>query len=107
MPKKKSQYGYGRKGEKRIARKLRKKGYKVKISEGSRGATDIRARKGSRRYNIQVKRTRKAQSPTVSASDVKRLKISASRQNAIPIIAEIERGKATFRSARSNRKIHP
>jgi Holliday junction resolvase len=107
LPKKKSQYSYGRKGEKKIARKLRKKGYEVEVSSGSRGATDIRARKGSRKYNIQVKRTRKGQSSSVSANDVRRLKISASRQKAIPVVADIIRGKITFRSARSKRKISP
>ena len=107
LPKKKSQYSYGRRGEKSIAKKLRKKGYTVEVSQGSRGATDLRARKGSRRYNIQVKRTKKDRSPSVSPIDVRRLKISASRQKATPVIANIIRGKISFHSARSGKKIHP
>ncbi len=102
-----SQYSYGRCGENKIARALRRKGYSVKVSRGSRGGTDIRARKGNKKYNIQVKRTRKNQDPNVSADDLKRLKTSASRQKAVPIIAKMVRGKVTYWSARIKRKIKP
>jgi Holliday junction resolvase len=102
-----SQYSYGRSGENKIAKILRRKGYSVSVSKGSRGGTDIRACKGSKKYNLQVKRTRKNRAPSVSANDLKRLKASARRQKAVPVIAKMVRGRVTYWSARIKRKIKP
>ena len=107
MVRRRAQYRYGRRGEIKIANRLRKKGYSVKVSEGSRGAADIIAHKGGRKYAIQAKRTRKTQSPRVSPDNLRRLKISARRQNATPVIAKMIRGKVSYESARINRKIRP
>jgi len=49
-------YSRGRTGEAKAAADLRKKGYSVKVSKGSRGPADVIARNGSHTRKIQVKR---------------------------------------------------
>lgn len=49
-------YSRGRTGEARTAAALRREGYSVKVTKGSRGPADVIARKGSHTRKIQVKR---------------------------------------------------
>jgi len=102
-----SQYHYGRKKEKQVATQLRKKGYKIKIHRGSRGASDIEARKGSKKWVVQVKATRKKEKTRISPSERRRLKIQARKRGATPVHAEVIRGKIRYRSVRINRKLRP
>jgi Holliday junction resolvase len=103
----KSQYRYGRGKEKQVASQLRRKGYRVTLSCGSRGASDIIAQKGSKRWVIQVKATRKKGTISVSSNELRRLKIQARKRGATPVVAEVSRGRIRFRSARINRKLRP
>lgn len=105
MPK--SQYQYGRRKERQVATHLRKKGYKVDIHEGSRGASDIEAQKGSKKWVIQVRATRKQGTTRISPNGRRRLKIQARKVGATPVHAEVARGKIRYRSARINRKLRP
>lgn len=103
----KSQYRYGRRKEKQVARQLRKNGYKVKIHKASRGASDIEAQKGSKKWVVQVKATRRKGTTRISPSGRRRLKIQARKKGATPVHAEVIRGKIRYRSARINRKLRP
>ena len=101
----KSQYGYGRRREKQVAKQLRRKGYKVTLSKGSKGASDIKAQKGSKKWVIQVKASRKKRMTRISANERRRLKIQARKIGATPVHAQVIRGKIHYRSIRINRKL--
>ena len=103
----KSQYHYGRRKEKQVARQLRRKGYNVSLQKGSRGASDLRAQKGSKKWVVQVKATRKVGTTRISPSGSRRLKIQARKSGATPVHAEVARGRIRYRSARINRKLRP
>jgi Holliday junction resolvase len=51
-------YPYGRRKELQVAEFLGRRGYECGRSQGSRGAMDLIAKRGRRRYAIQVKATR-------------------------------------------------
>ena len=101
----KSQYHYGRRKERQVARHLQRRGYSTIISSGSRGASDIRAKKGSQKWVVQVKATRKKGPTCISPSGRRRLKIQARKSGATPVHAEVVRGKIQYKSVRTNRKL--
>lgn len=103
----KSEYRYGRRKEKQVAKQLRKKGYKVKAKKGSRGASDLEARKGSKKWVIQVKATKKEGTTRISPSGRRRLKIQARKKGATPVHAEASRGKIRYKSVKTKRKLKP
>lgn len=102
------QYKYGRDKEQKIARSLRVRGASVKVSKGSKGASDLKATFSTgRKWNIQVKSTRKGTPASPSARDLGRLKQSATKSGATPVVAKVSRGRVSFSSARSGRKLTP
>lgn len=104
----KSDYEYGREKELKIARSLRARGASVKVSKGSKGASDLKATFSTgRKWNIQVKSTRKGTPASPSRKDVGRLKQSATKSGATPVVAKVTRGRVSFSSARSGRKLSP
>ena len=104
-----SQYSYGRDKELKIARSLRARGASVKVSKGSRGASDLKATFSSgKKWNVQVKATRKGNAASPSTRDLGRLKQSATMSGATPVVAKVSRGKITYSSARgSQRTLRP
>ncbi len=106
MPK--SDYEYGREKELKVARSLRAKGASVKVSKGSRGAADLKATFSTgKKWNIQVKSTRKGTPASPSARDLGRLKQSATKSGATPVVAKVSRSKVTYSSARSPKTLKP
>ncbi len=104
----KSDYEYGRDKELKIARSLRARGASVKVSKGSRGAADLKATFSTgKKWNIQVKSTREGTPASPSTRDLGRLKQSATKSRATPVVAKVSRGKVTYSSARSGRKVSP
>jgi len=104
----KSDYKYGREKELKIARSLRARGASVKVSKGSRGAADLKATfPTGKKWNIQVKSTRKGTPASPSARDLGRLKQSATKSSATPVVAKVSRGKVAYSSARSQKTIKP
>ena len=102
------QYKYGRDKEQKIARSLRARGASVKVSKGSKGASDLKATFSTgRKWNIQVKSTRKGTPASPSTRDLGRLKQSATKSGATPVVAKVSRGRISFSSARSGRKLTP
>lgn len=102
------QYKYGRDKEQKIARSLRARGASVKVSKGSKGASDLKATFSTgRKWNIQVKSTRKGTPASPSTRDLGRLKQSATKSSATPVVAKVSRGRVSFSSARSGRKLTP
>jgi hypothetical protein len=103
-----NQYKYGRKKEELVARKLRGKGAKVKLSPGSRGAADLIAKfLSGKKWHVQVKATRKGKAANPSPKDRGRLKSSASKNKSTPVIAKVSRNKVCYYSARSRKKLKP
>jgi hypothetical protein len=101
-------YNYGRRQENRVAQSLRSKGAKVTVSPGSRGAADLTARfSPSRTWKVQVKSSRGCSPASPCARDIGRLKISASRSNATPVISKVTPRGITFTSARNGRTLRP
>jgi len=99
---------YGSRQEQKVARQLRGHGATVKVSPGSRGAADLKARFPSgRSWNVQVKSSRSGTTASPSAKDLGRLKISASRSSATPVVAKVTPKGTSYRSARSGRKLNP
>ncbi len=99
---------YGQRKEAKVARQLRGHGASVKVSPGSRGAADLKATFPSgKSWNIQVKASRLGTPASPSAKDLGRLKISASRNGATPVIAKVNQTSISYRSASSGRKLNP
>ena len=103
-----NQYKYGRDKELKIARSLRGRGAKVDISPGSKGAADLDVKfKSGTRWKVQVKSTRSGTPSGPSSKDIGRLKQSATKSKATPVIANVSRGKLEYRSARSGKELNP
>lgn len=111
IKKESSQYQYGARKERAVARYLRDHGWDVSLSKGSRGAYDLAARKDSRFWLIQVKATRKQgfHLSMISPQELTRLKKSATstKGNPIPVVCLVSRNEAVFLSARSGRELDP
>lgn len=99
---------YGQRKELKVARQLRGHGASVKISPGSRGAADLKVSFPSgKSWNVQVKSSRNGTPASPCARDLGRLKISASRSGATPVVAKVDRNGIAYRSARSGRSLKP
>ena len=108
MSKKPKQVRYGMKKEEKVARSLRGSGAKVEKSPGSRGAADLKATFPSgTKWNVQVKASRTSKVHSPSARDLGRLKISASRSGATPVIAKVTPKGINYESARTGRSLKP
>ena len=103
------EFDYGAEMERRVAERLRSKGWKVKMSPGSRGPYDLSGRKGQRFWLVQVKATRRPVTFVEKLSTVERealLEVSESRR-AVPVLALVAKGWIFFLSARRWRHLHP
>jgi len=100
-----NQYKYGREKEIMVARRLRGSGAKVKLSPGSRGAADLDVEFPTKKWKVQVKSSRKGEPANPSRKDLGRLKSSATKTKATPIIAKVKRNKVEYISARNKRKL--
>ena len=99
---------YGHRQEQKVTRQLRGHGAKVKMSPGSRGAADLKARFPSgKSWNVQVKSSRSGTPASPSAKDLGRLKISASRSRATPVVTKVTPKVISYKSARSGKKLNP
>ena len=99
---------YGRDKEQKIARSLRARGASVKVSKGSKGASDLKATFSTgTKWNIQVKATRKGMPASPSTKDAGRLKQSATKSGATPVLAKVSHGRVTYSSMSSGRKLTP
>lgn len=104
----KDQYKYGREKEEKVARSLRGGGATVEISPGSRGAADLVATFPSgKKWYIQVKATRSGEAASPSKRDMGRLKQSATKGKATPVVAKVSPKGIRYESARSGRKLSP
>ena len=102
MPK---QYQYGRSKEQKVARSLRSRGAKVKVSKGSKGAADLKVKFSTgTKWHVQVKSTRKGAAASPSSKDIGRLKQSSSKSHATAVIARVTRGRIEYRSARGGER---
>lgn len=101
-------YDYGRNQEEKVARSLRGRGAKVKVSPGSKGATDVDAKFPSgTRWKIQVKATRSGEPASPTPKELGRLKQSATKSRATPVVAKVSRGKIGYESARTGKPLTP
>jgi len=108
MAKKTNQLKYGISKEKKIANAFKKSGAKVEVSPGSRGAADLKVKFATgTKWNVQVKSTRSGEAGMPSAKDLGRLKISASRSKATPVVARVSPKGVDFVSARTGKKLNP
>ena len=99
---------YGQRQELKVVRQLRGHGAKVTMSLGSRGPADVKARFPSgKSWNIQVKSSRTGIPASPSTKELGRLKISASRSGATPVLAKVTPKGISYQSARSGRKLSP
>lgn len=109
MARGKSNYHFGRSQEHRVASSLRNRGASVRLSRASRGSSDLTATFPSgRSWKVQVKSSRAGTPASPSSRDLGRLKISASRSGATPVVAKTTPKKGiSYRSARSGKKLNP
>jgi len=106
MPK--SPYKKGRAKEIKVAQSLRGKGASVKVSKSSKGAADLKAEfPTGKKWNIQVKSSRKGTPSSPSAKDLGRLKQGATRSGATPVVAKVTPKGTGYTSVRSGRKLNP
>ena len=105
---KKDEYSYGRAKEKKVAQLLRTKGAKVEISKSSKGAADLRVKfPTGRKWDIQVKSSRRGEPASPSAKEKARLKQGATKSGATPVVAKVTPKGTQYTSARSGRKLTP
>lgn len=105
---KKDQYKYGRKKEEKVAKSLRGKGAKVEVSPGSKGAADLIAKFPSgTKWKVQVKASRSTSVKSPTPKDMGRLKSSATKSHATPVVAKVTPKGIKYESARSGRKLTP
>jgi Holliday junction resolvase len=100
-----SHFEYGCRKEKQVAARLRNEGYNTKLSPGSRGPSDIMARKGTKKWAIQVKASRDSSPCSISGEGERRLKIQAQKLGATPVLACVNRGKVRYYSVRTGQKL--
>jgi len=104
----KDQYNYGREKEKKVSNSLKRRGAKVEISPGSRGAADLVAKFPSgTKWNVQVKATRSGDAASPSAKDLGRLKSSSTKSKSTPVVAKVTPKGIEYKSARSGRTLTP
>jgi len=103
----KNNYRYGRKKEKLVAQQLEKFGAQVILSLGSRGPADITAKFSNKKWKIQVKSTRGGNPNLPSKEELRRLKISAAKSKAVPVIAYVEGNKVIYQSVKTGRELKP
>lgn len=99
---------FGRRKEQRVAQALRNRGAKVSVSEGSRGAADLKAKFPSgTKWNVQVKSTRAGSPSSPTARDLGRLKQGAARNGATPVVAKVFPQKIEYKSASGKKLVPP
>jgi hypothetical protein len=105
----KNQYKFGRLKEEKVAKKLRDKGARVQLNEGSKGAEDGIAKWPSgKTWLWQSKATRNGKPKSLTKKEIGRLKQKATKKNATPVIAEVfGDNKIKFKSARNGRELKP
>jgi hypothetical protein len=101
-------YRYGRRKEHKVAHQLRRHGARVKMSSGSRGAADLKAKfRSGKSWHVQVKSSRSGTPASPSGRCLGRLKIGAGRSKATPVVAKVSRAGISYLSARSGRRLSP
>jgi len=97
-----SNYSRGIRAEKIIKNIYEKHGWTVYQSIGSRGAGDLYCTKKSTRHYVQCKSSLTSNNPSISHLELKHLKESAKKKNAVPIVAKINKSrKISIRYANS------
>jgi Holliday junction resolvase len=98
----------GRRGEDRAAQSLRRSGFSVTRSPGSRGPSDLTAVKPRKKWRVQVKSSEGPRPAWPSGEEIGRLVGAATNQGATPVVGLVpgQRGPAFF-SARTRRRLKP
>lgn len=104
-----TEYGYGVNREKEVATYLRKRGWSVKRSPGSRGPYDLEAIKGNRTWLIQVKATRKYFTSIDRLLPAQRSKLvgASNLKKGTPVLALVTKKKMYLLSARNWHGLDP
>jgi Holliday junction resolvase len=101
-----SNYATGIRAEKKVANEYKKEGWDVVQSAGSRGAADLKCTKGTVKHHVQVKSSTVNNTPYISNHEVGRLKSSATRNDAISVIAKVGKsGDVDIKYAKSKRDV--
>jgi Holliday junction resolvase len=101
-------YPYGIRKERQVAQKLRNRGASVKRSSASRGSADLHVKFSTgTKWKVQVKSSRSKTPQSPSRRDLGRLKQSATKNRATPVIAKVSSKGIKFHSARDGRTLNP
>ncbi len=108
---KKSPKKIGLLGEEAVIRKLRKSGWRIPEYNPSYGKTDVFAKKGSRKWLIQVKTSTNKGNRKLSSNELRALKSRATKIGAVPVLAYVNisggRSSIKFISLRDERELKP
>ncbi len=104
-----SLFQYGAEMERKVAERLRHKGWEVKMSPGSRGPYDLTAKKGRRLWLVQVKATHRPVTfvEKLSTAEREALIQAADSRGAVPVLALVAKGWIFLLSARRWRHLRP
>ncbi len=97
----------GQRGEDRVANSLRRRGFSVEQSPGSRGPADLKGNRGDRRWFVQVKSSSTGSPAWPNPQELGRLKSAASRADATPVVAQVTPRGITYKSGRNQRHLKP
>jgi Holliday junction resolvase len=102
-----SNYNTGIRAENKIKNEYKEAGYFVKQSAGSRGPYDLKCTKNNITHYVQVKSSTVLNNPYISNSEIDRLKSTATKNNAISVIAKVyQKGDTTIKYAKNNKNIN-
>ena len=104
-----SDHSYGAAMESKVAEHLRRKGWSVVMSPGSRGPYDLKAIMRGRLWLVQVKSTHRPVTFVEKLGSAERLLLieAADVKSGIPVLALVAKGWIFFLSARNWRHLHP
>lgn len=99
---------YGMRKEDQLAHYLHRRGADVELSAGSEGPADLVASWTTGTiWAVQVKASRSGEPAMPTSRDLGRLKQSAARRGATPVVAKISGNQVEFVSARTGRALKP
>ncbi len=102
------QYKYGSRSGQQVARDLKSHGAQVILSGRTGGPQHLLAKFSYfKKWLIEAKASRGKKSLQLTPEEKRRLKVKAARNNAIPVLASVQKGEVTYISVKTGRILKP
>lgn len=102
------QYKYGSRSGQKVAKDLKEHGAQVTLSGRTGGPQHLLAKFSYfKKWLIEVKASRGKKTATLTPEEKRRLKLKATRNKAIPVLAPVQKGEVTYISVKTGRILKP